>query len=268
MYQDYTTCDSVICVFSPPSLFWKKHCISWKCFLIKHSHRLRCHFLVIQYKWITWIFCHSGCREVWFLPSDLIQCDLLSQLRSPAFHTLCKYMPFCSDRCLKDDFHFSASWTLLWLQVHQDRLRNHWELSLIFLSLVLVRVSYQKMFARWALGLFFSFLVIDHFDLPFPPTLFRQVLRQTHQLKFFGNCKEGVEIFVEDFCLSMIEKVDDGWKVTRFYPPHINQRMGMFVFGKECFKEWTWGGQDHLVNLNLVTILVNQVHISKIFIFP
>ena len=34
MYQDYTTCDSVICVFSPPSVFWKHHCKSWKCFLI------------------------------------------------------------------------------------------------------------------------------------------------------------------------------------------------------------------------------------------
>ena len=86
------------------------------------------------------------------------------------------------------------------------------------------------------------------------------------QFKLFSNCKEGVQVFLENICLAKLEEVKDGQKILRLNPFQVDQWMRMFVSPKYFLKERTGGSQDNLMSLQLLTIFTGQGYVSEIFV--
>ena len=94
----------------------------------------------------------------------------------------------------------------------------------------------------------------------------KSLISESFEFQFFSNFKEGIHIFLVNFCFSKVEKVQDGQQVLLMEPSEVDQWARMFDSLKHLIKEWTGGCQDNLVCLHLMTILTCQGHISELFL--
>ena len=95
------------------------------------------------------------------------------------------------------------------------------------------------------------------------PPSFSQTLQN---LALLHKTRKKVKIFLVYFCLSMIEEFHHGHQVVRPHIPHIDQGMGMFVPLQDVHKKGTRSNRNHLVSLQLMTILSSQGHISELLV--